>query len=285
MKRLVFILGLIVCLAHCAYADELLVLEDDLHAEFSVIEEKVKKISPALVASVANLPEMERLAKYQEYLVYRNFELLKSKYIMEFVIMAAVKGRKIKSSVKNYADPGIFEGYIFGDIPDGRYFLDNGEFDSEKCWKHNKKLGSYQACEFPEGYEKVVIEIRSIEGEKTGLVEFWYDDAESNTTKLIKLHTSVNEGRARLMHFVSALDYRETLAEINSTNSMHMKYGGWTEEYKEKLKKRNPELYYALGARQQALRDEKDEKPTVLRIEGGMESVFYNMGNEDASSD
>ena len=286
LKHLFLILGLIVCFGHGANADELLALEDDLHAEFSVIEEKMKKISPALVVSVANLPQMERAVKYQEYLVRRNFELFKSKIIMEFVIMAAVKGRKIKTLGKNnYAvdvDPGIFEDYVFGDVPNGHYFLDNGEFDSKKCKKKNKKLGWYQACEFPEGYERVVLDITSIEGEegKDVHVKFLHDDAESNTTKIESLRVAAQNDGTKLMHFISEWDYREWLAEQNRFNSHYMKYGGWTEEYKEKLKKRRPEYYEALKA--QAISEGNWDTPRNLGVEGGIISVF-SMGDEDAS--
>ena len=285
MKRLFFILGLLVCFAHGACADEL-ALEDDLNAEFSVIEEKVKKISPALVASVANLPEMDRLAQYKAYLVRRNFELFKSKYIMEFVIMAAVKGRKIKTYENHRVvdvDPGIFEDYVFGDIPDDYYFLDNGEFGSKKCLKYNERIGLYQTCEFPEGYETVILDMMD-----SNSVQFMYDDAQSNVTTIVTLHMSdtVDEtnGEIKLMHYISKWDYREWLAEQNRFNSHFMKYGGWTEEYKEKLKKRRPEYYEALKA--QAIAEEAWDMPTNLGVDGGMQSVFYSgMEGEDAAAD
>lgn len=285
MKRLFFILALVVCFAHGACAEELLALDDNLNAEFSVIEEKLKKISPALVVSVANLPEMDRLVQYKAYLVRRNFELFKSKYITEFVIMAAVKGRKIKTYENHRVvdvDPVIFEDYVFSDIPDGSYFLDNGEFDSKKCKKKNKKLGWYQACEFPEGYETVRLDIYA------NSVRFMHDDAQSNVTTIVTLHMSdtVDEtnGEIKLMHYISKWDYREWLADQNRFNLYYMKYGGWTEEYKEKLKKRRPEYYEALKA--QAIAEGTWDTPTSLGVEGGIQSVFYSgMEGEDAAAD
>ncbi len=161
MKRLFLILGLIVCLAHGAYADEAeatgitesirSTLGNDLRADYEVLVEKVQAINPNIInfLEISDLSDERKISLLRSYLAYESFNYYKNKFLSDLKKRAQETGREIRSDDWWAMDKNF-------ETTENTYWLDRDELDAEKC----RSDDGFVVCQYPDGFEEFNVRIR-----------------------------------------------------------------------------------------------------------------------------
>ena len=190
--------------------------------EISVIEKKIADTNPNLVESMAQESDLVKLATYRSYLAKLNYLFYKNKYVLDFVDLSKYK----KRTIKTYLNENIVDvDASISHIPNGVYWLDRGELDSEEC---RKKINGvvYRNGVMQDGFEEFLLSIDD------NIIRFIYDDAEANARYIVTMSFSDEKGQTIFSHYTNKYDYKEVLEHDNYHNYMNAKYGRLTDQEK-----------------------------------------------------